>query len=369
MAHPDNAMPSRISLAARHLCRIRRLLHGRSVNGLVRLGLALPSLLNGIQEAVAEEIEHVLQSRQARRGAKRQRGEAAEGEEEEVEIEADEEVEPQHEEVAMMQSNRKMAAGRATAKEEAWRPLTQPEKRRVAEIVKALLEFQTNAEPSLTVLAYVEAPPVLCGREPESEEDRDLDISLGELRPALLTWLWATPRQRVPAAVEAPGRTHPEPATTQAIARQLQSEVRPGHNPILDQVLRSWSDSADIGSRGSTEASLGMTLRSAWSAMPQTTGNGTDWAQQHEDPDTLGVRTQLLGPQDAWPNLDRANRKAILDAILNALPERRVKQQASSIAQLYNHVGDAETPQSIITFRVQLRRPMAAEGCQTQRQN
>ena len=202
MAHPDNAMPSRISLAARHLCRIRRLLPGRSVNGLVRLGLALPSLLNGIQEAVAEEIEHVLQSRQARRGAKRQReeGEAAEGEEEEVEIEADEEVEPQHEEVAMMQSNRKMAAGRPAAKEEAWRPLTQLEKRRIAEIVKALLEFQTNAEPSLTVLAYVEAPPTLCGCEPESEEDRDLDISLGELRPALLRWLWGNTQAACPGS-------------------------------------------------------------------------------------------------------------------------------------------------------------------------
>ena len=70
------AMPGRVRLAARHRCRVRRLLHGRSTTGLLRLAIALPNLLSGVQEAVAEEIEHVVQSRQTSRGTKRQRADA-----------------------------------------------------------------------------------------------------------------------------------------------------------------------------------------------------------------------------------------------------------------------------------------------------
>ena len=47
------ALPS----ASRHLCRIRKLIQGRSMTGLARLAVALPCVLQGIQETVAEEIE------------------------------------------------------------------------------------------------------------------------------------------------------------------------------------------------------------------------------------------------------------------------------------------------------------------------
>ena len=43
-----------------------------------------------------------------------------------------------------------------------------------------------------------------------------------------------------------PGRSHPEAGASQAAARQLQSAVESDPNPILQQVLRSWSDSTDI---------------------------------------------------------------------------------------------------------------------------
>ena len=75
-----------------------------------------------------------------------------------------------------------------------WRPLNPQETQRtaaIAAIVKAPLKFQPDAEPSLTVLAYMESLPTLCGCEPD-----------WELRPALLRWLWTKPRRHVPAALE-----------------------------------------------------------------------------------------------------------------------------------------------------------------------
>ena len=105
LASPDNTMPGRISLAARLLCRIRRLLRGRSANGLLRLSMALPSLLNGVHEAVTDEIERVIQSRQQRTGTKRPREEeGAEAEEEEVQLEEDGEVDPHAEQAALVQT-------------------------------------------------------------------------------------------------------------------------------------------------------------------------------------------------------------------------------------------------------------------------
>ena len=354
------------------------------------MGLALPSLLNGVHEAVAEEIEHVLQTRQQQRGVKRNREEddAKEGEEEEVEVEADEEVDPPSEEMAMMQTSRTKVQARPTAKEEAWKPLTPQERSRVSEIIRALLEFQTTPAPSLTVLACVEVPPVLCECEPAPEDEQPLEVSIGELPPALINGVGEIDTACASCdevLLGIPGRTHPEPATMQAIARQLQSEVELGNSPILDQTLRGWADSADIGiveealklalegrNKAAVHRALArlrstrrtpkqqgeerrpqLTLQSVWRAMPRNPGNGTDWAQLHEDPETLGVRTQLLGLQEAWSTLDKTTRKAIVHAILNVLPERRVQQQASSIAQIYNynHIGDVEVPQSIITFQ------------------
>ena len=140
---------------------------------------------------------------------------------------------------------------RPTPKEESWRPLTKPEKRRIAKLVRTLLAFQDEAEPSLTVLAFVDDPPAMCGESNGPEQDPDLQVSIGELRPALVRWLWATPRQYVPAAIEVlfavPGRTYQNQAAAQATARQLQSEVETLNNPLLDQLLRSWSDSSDAG--------------------------------------------------------------------------------------------------------------------------
>ena len=88
------------------------------------------------------------------------------------------------------------------------------------------------------------------------------------------------------------------------------------------------------------------TLESVWREMLLLPGDGADWTQEHEDPDTLEIRTQLLGLQEAWPGLEQANRRTILDAILNVLPRDRVRQQAARIAQIYNQIGDQETPQA-----------------------
>ena len=93
-----------------------------------------------------------------------------------------------------------------------------------------------------------------------------------------------------------------------------------------------------------------MTLRSAWSAMAPVKEDGTDWTQQREDASTLSGRTQLLGLQEAWPDLAPPNRRAILDAILNALPMRRVQQ-----------IGHVETPQTLVSLRVALRQPLGSE--------
>ena len=178
--------------------------------------------------------------------------EAGEGEEEE-EVEVDEEgtEEQQNEEVALMQAHRGQGVGKPTPKEEAWKPLTATEKGRLAGVIRALLEFQTTVEPSLALLASIEAPPVMCGCNPDSDDERDFAVSFGELRPAIIRWLRSTPRHHAPTALEVvmgiPGRTHPEPATMQSIARQLQAEVQTAYDPLLDQVLRSWADSTDIG--------------------------------------------------------------------------------------------------------------------------
>ena len=146
------ALPSRLTLASRHLCRIRKLIQGRSMTGLTRLAVALPCVLQGIQETVAEEIEQEIQRRQASRGQKRQREDAAtdphphqEGEgaeEEEIRVEEDEEVELEPDEAAMMQTGRRAGVGTPTAKEGAWRALTRQEKRRLAYVVRTLLETQ-----------------------------------------------------------------------------------------------------------------------------------------------------------------------------------------------------------------------------------
>ena len=179
----------------------------------------------------------------------------------------------------------------------------------------------------------------------------------------------------------------------QAIARQLQAEVSANCDPVLDQLLRHWSDSTDIGiveevlkmaasgeSKDAVQKALAnlrstsrptrqergtgsqqRTLESVWREMMLPPGDGTDWTQEHEDPDTLGVRTQLLGLQEAWPGLEQANRRTILDAILNVLPRDRVRQQAARIAQIYNQIGDQETPQTIVALRVALRKRRSVE--------
>ena len=117
-----------------------------------------------------------MQSRQVRTGVKRPREEeGAEAEEEEVLLEDDAEIDPRHEEAALMQTSRQLKAERPTAKEEAWRSLTRTEKTRLALAVKTLLEFQISAEPSLTVLAFVEAP-AMCGCDGEGEDDDDLSV-------------------------------------------------------------------------------------------------------------------------------------------------------------------------------------------------
>ena len=148
--------------------------------GLLRLGLALPSLLNGVHEAVVEEIDMVLHSRDERRGTKRNReeGGAGEGEEEEVEVEEDAEVEPHRDTAALMQT-RRTGQGRPTPKEESWRPLTRSEKKRIAMVVRALLKFQDKAEPSLTVLAFVDEPPTMCDSGQGPEEERPPGFARG----------------------------------------------------------------------------------------------------------------------------------------------------------------------------------------------
>ena len=123
-----------------------------------------------------------MQSRQGRRGVKRPRAEeGAEAEEEEVQLEEDAEIDPQHEEAALMQANRQLQAARPTAKEEAWRSLTRAEKQRLALAVKTLLEFQTSAEPSLTVLAFVETPAT-CACGMDEEDGGDLEVSIAALQ-------------------------------------------------------------------------------------------------------------------------------------------------------------------------------------------
>ena len=244
LASNASAMPTRLRLASRHLCRIRRLLQGRSMAGLLRLAMALPNLLSGIQEAVAEEIEQELHTRESCRGSKRSREEGevsdphdGEEAEEEVAVE-DEECELQ----PMMQSH-----GRPTPKEESWRPLTPQEKERLAKVVMTLLEVQKNAEPSLSIMACLQAPP----GPRDCEAERDIEVSIGELRPAIIRWLRTTLREHVVDAVEVilgiPGRTHPDPILMQAAARQLQAATTVGASLLLDQLLRNWSDSADIG--------------------------------------------------------------------------------------------------------------------------
>ena len=393
LASNASMMPTRPRLASRHLCRVPKLLQARSTTGLLRLATALPSLLNGIQEAVAEEIEQELHTRRDHKGAKRSqedddRGDHREGEdgEEEVEVEGDEECEPPRDETSLMQSG-----GRPTPKEEAWRPLTRSEKERLARVVRKLLGVQANAEPSLSVLAYIRTPTGISACETNGDNGSDVEVSIGELRPAILRWLGLTPREHVAEAVEVvlgiPGRTHPEPAVIQTIARQLQLEVAADCDPILDQLLRHWSDSADIGiveellriaAEGANAAAIQTalsqlrsarnarkpqqalptnqrTLPSVWQSMPSAAADGTDWLQQSEDPGTLGVRTQLLGLQQAWSDLSQADRKIILDEILHSLPEDRVKQQADRVAQLYNNIGSPIAPQTIVTLRVRLR--------------
>ena len=64
----------------------------------------------------------------------------------------------QAEELALMQTGRGGTRGKPTANEEAWRPLKPQERQRITAIVKAPLEFQPDAGPSSTLLAYVGSP-------------------------------------------------------------------------------------------------------------------------------------------------------------------------------------------------------------------
>ena len=113
-------------------------------------------------------------------------------------------------------------------------------------MVKALLAAQTSRKPSLTVLAYIEEPaPQECWEA--LVEGRDLEVSLGELCPALIvgdTKTALAPSNR--GGSGGAGQDTQRPATVQAIARQLQAEVA-NCDPVLDRLLRHWSDSADIG--------------------------------------------------------------------------------------------------------------------------
>ena len=127
------------------------------------------------------------------------------------------------------------------------------------------------------------------------------------------------------------------------------------HKAAIQRALARLHETRRTQNQGGEERRHQLTLHSVWGVMPRTAADGTDWTQQHEDPATLTGRTQLLELQQTWHDLDAANRRAILDLILQSLPETRVSQQADRVAQLYNHIGDAETPQVIVALRVALR--------------
>ena len=99
-----------------------------------------------------------------------------------------------------------------------------------------------------------------------------------------------------------------------------------------------------------------MTLLDTWESMPPPgPSDGTDWVQQQEDSSTLGARAQLLGPH---------RRRTILDAILGNLCKDRVRQQAARIAEIYNHMAEQDTPQTMVTLRVAFKQRQPDRGGQ-----
>ena len=241
--------------------------------------LGLQAALQFLQQAMATELQNRIEMEDARRDAEEGEQEnVANHEEGEEEVEVEDEA--QEEENAMLQKTmgkKLLRPERNNPKQEddaeqmslvqkrglsqdkpekpsgaadVWRPLTSENKQAIVQMVRELMEFQVNMEPSLLLMAMMGEPTGIEGLGNSSSEQEDL--AFGQLRPSLLRWLAATPKPHLPRAIRTllaiPGRTYHNQQGAQEVARKLgQATQHLPPCPLMAAILVAWSDTTDLG--------------------------------------------------------------------------------------------------------------------------
>ena len=190
-ASGSNSRPD-MQLAPRHVERVRRIIHGMTTEGIIRMSLNLPQVLHGIQMAINDIIQEALDIRKQKQVKARHNELAkAQGEDFEEEVQVDDEeceeapAEEEGEDNTLMQNHRSMtrkAEGSEACAGTTAMPLQEDDKSRLIQAIKDTLEKQTNAELALALLA-------LLGEEPDSTEQANCSAEEEESGSETLTTL------------------------------------------------------------------------------------------------------------------------------------------------------------------------------------
>ena len=193
-----------MQLAPRHVERVKRIIHGMTTEGIIRVSLNLPHVLSSIQAAINEIIQDALDTRKQKQveslNLNQEEGDiGGEDPEEEVRVE-DEDCVEEMEENMLMQHDKHLA-GRASQDEAKGTtpPLLAEDRERLVALVRRdTLSEQINAEPALTLLALLGEEPANVAPGNCSESEGEGLATLPELRPAIRRWYSATPQKLRP---------------------------------------------------------------------------------------------------------------------------------------------------------------------------
>ena len=403
-----------IQMAARLRERVQGALaqfdHREIALTLLGMQAAMQLVSQALQEMVVDRVEILDAQERGREGDR----EAQESEDEEVEVPIDEtdhvallqekSENQQEDHAAMMQMSLEARAG-PCASDPSWQPLHREARERLERFLRAQLEVQPHPEATLFALAQLGArPPDGCGSD-SNEDDNSAEVAMGTLRPSLIRLLWTSPQHLVPGVLAEllalPGKPHEEPEQVQRTARALAQAIPATEQTEVEKVLlQGWRDESDLGivqealkwlwgatRRAAHREALQsfkaarrpkvpkaaspkqLTLRKAWARVTNEEAPTAEPWRSTENQETQNAREQLLGLQQNWEGLEVGTRAAMLDAILEAVPEKMLQQVANAIAETYRAMDAQTSPGSLLKLRIALRqrggaKEQEAEDCQ-----
>ena len=132
------------------------------------------------------------------------------------------------------------------------------------------------------------------------------------------------------------------------------------HSQALEEALNEFRESR-LAARSKKAAqrhadTAQLTLHQAWAM-----GNIDTDAVMASDPasadlaDTMQAQLQLLRLGNQWARLSQLQRKNIVAAVMQDLPDYYITKLADQIAQLYNGAGEPQPPTALLALRIKLR--------------